>query len=127
MNKSDLRDTLIVMFSLALATLTGFLRQSVIACTLGAGRVTDIYLTIGKWSSLVDDSIQFYWDHISQGTICEGAQLHFNRPLAVMRCADCGRQYEVDEDLKPCPSCGSVHLSLISGDEMQVDQIEINS
>lgn len=92
-----------------------------------AERVTDIYLTIGKWSSLVDDSIQFYWDHISQGTICEGAQLHFNRPPAVMRCADCGRQYEVDEDLKPCPSCGSVHLSLISGDEMQVDQIEINS
>lgn len=44
MNKSDLRDTLIVMFSLALATLTGFLRQSVIAYTLGAGRVTDIYL-----------------------------------------------------------------------------------
>ena len=44
MNRTDLRDTLIVMFSLALATLTGFLRQSVIACTLGAGRVTDIYL-----------------------------------------------------------------------------------
>ena len=91
-----------------------------------AERVTDIYLTIGKWSSLVDDSIQFYWDHISQGTICAGAQLHFNRPPAEMRCADCGRQYEVDEDLKPCPSCGSVHLNLVSGDEMQVDQIEIN-
>lgn len=44
MNKSDLRDMLMVMFSLVLATLTGFLRQSVIASMLGAGRATDIYL-----------------------------------------------------------------------------------
>ena len=44
MNKSDLRDTAVVMVSLLLATLTGFLRQSVIAYTLGVGRATDTYL-----------------------------------------------------------------------------------
>ena len=44
MNKADLRDTAVVMFSLMLATLTGFLRQTVIAYTLGVERATDIYL-----------------------------------------------------------------------------------
>lgn len=44
MDKGDLRNTAIVMFSLVLVTLTGFLRQSVIAYSLGADRTTDIYL-----------------------------------------------------------------------------------
>jgi hydrogenase nickel incorporation protein HypA/HybF len=27
----------------------------------GAKRVTDIHITIGQLSSIVDDSVQFYW------------------------------------------------------------------
>jgi hydrogenase nickel incorporation protein HypA/HybF len=34
---------------------------------------------IGRLASIVDDSIQFYWDMISEGTICQGAKLHFKR------------------------------------------------
>jgi|GEM_PF-5568018 len=30
-----------------------------------AKRVTDIYLVIGRLSSIVDDSVQFYWNLIS--------------------------------------------------------------
>lgn len=44
MNKVDLKNTAIVMFGLLLATLTGFLRQSAIAYTLGVGRATDTFL-----------------------------------------------------------------------------------
>ncbi len=32
-----------------------------------ATKVTDIYLTLGQLSSIVDESVQFYWDAISQG------------------------------------------------------------
>jgi len=34
-----------------------------------ASKVTGINLVIGQLSSIVDDSIQFYWDTISEGTI----------------------------------------------------------
>jgi putative peptidoglycan lipid II flippase len=44
MTRTDARSTVIVMFSLALAVLTGFFRQTAIASILGAGRTTDIYL-----------------------------------------------------------------------------------
>lgn len=43
-----------------------------------ASAVTDITLTIGSLSSIVDDCVQFYWDHISQGTICQNAKLHLS-------------------------------------------------
>ena len=92
-----------------------------------AKRVTDIYMTIGHLSSIVDDSVQFYWDHISRGTICEGATLHFNRPPATLRCNMCQTEFSLVDELLPCPNCQSFDLAVISGDEMQVDNIEIET
>ncbi|MEA4811914.1 MAG: hydrogenase maturation nickel metallochaperone HypA [Anaerolineaceae bacterium] len=88
-------------------------------------QVTDIFLSIGHLSSIVDDSVQFYWDHISKDTICEGARLHFNRPPAVFRCKVCGETFEIKDDLLPCPQCKRFNLEIVSGNEMQVDDIEI--
>jgi hydrogenase nickel incorporation protein HypA/HybF len=90
-----------------------------------ASRVTHVYLVLGRLSSIVDDSVQFYWDAISQGTLCEGAMLHFERIPARMACIDCGSTYTLDGDLEPCPKCGSNHIQVISGDEFRVDSIEI--
>ena len=42
------------------------------ASQAGAVRVTDLNLVIGQLSSIFDDSVQFYWDMISEGTICAG-------------------------------------------------------
>lgn len=90
-----------------------------------AASVTDITLTIGSLSSIVDDSVQFYWNHISQGTICANAKLHFNRIMATLQCLDCGATYPLIEELTPCPSCGSIKVVIQSGEEFQVDHIEI--
>lgn len=90
-----------------------------------AKSVTDITLTIGSLSSIVDDSVQFYWDFVSKGTICENAKLHFNRVVATLKCLDCGTTYSLIEELTPCPSCGSINIIILSGEEFQVDQIEI--
>lgn len=90
-----------------------------------AEEVTDISLTIGALSSIIDDSVQFYWDHISKGTIAQNAKLHFNRVLATLKCRDCDLEYNLDEELIPCPACNSINLEIISGEEFQIDHIEI--
>lgn len=91
----------------------------------GAQRVTDIHIVLGKFSSIVDDSVQFYWDLISAGTICEGARLHFQRLTPHMQCQDCHHEFEVNDILHPCPHCNSFNLTLLSGDEFYLESIEI--
>jgi hydrogenase nickel incorporation protein HypA/HybF len=90
-----------------------------------ARRVTDLYLVIGRLSSLVDDSVQFYWDVLSEGTLCAGSKLHFQRIPAEMRCLNCGKDYTLTGELTPCPECDSAKVQVISGDQFFLDSIEI--
>ena len=91
----------------------------------GASRVTDLYIVMGRLSSIVDDSVQFYWDIISENTLCAGSKLHFQRIPAEMLCLDCQKPYVVDGELSPCPICGGAHVQVTSGDQFYLDSIEI--
>jgi hydrogenase nickel incorporation protein HypA/HybF len=90
-----------------------------------AKRVTDIHIVIGSLSSIVNDSVQFYWDMISENTICKDSKLHFKRVPAKLKCTDCQHEYELENELQPCPNCGSVRIKVLSGEEFWLDSIEI--
>lgn len=92
-----------------------------------ATRVTDIHLLIGDLSSIVDDSVQFYWDILANGTICKDARLHFHRIQTRLLCLTCNTKYVLDSELIPCPECGSVNVKILSGNEFQVESIEIET
>ena len=93
----------------------------------GATRVTALYIVIGELSSIVDDSVQFYWDIISKDTPCEGAQLHFERLPATLHCLDCGCTYTLAGELAPCPRCQSIHLRVLGGEEFRLESIEVET
>lgn len=90
-----------------------------------AAKVTAINIVIGRLSSIVDDSVQFYWDFVAEDSICAGAKLNFDRRPAVLHCADCSTDYTFEHDLIPCPKCGGMHTTIISGEEFYLDSIEI--
>lgn len=92
-----------------------------------AARVTHVYLVIGQLSSIVDDSVQFYWDFLTQNTLCDKAILHFERIPAVLQCQACTNEYHIEELLTPCPACGSSQVKVISGNEFRVDSIEVEN
>jgi hydrogenase nickel incorporation protein HypA/HybF len=90
-----------------------------------AVKVTAINLNIGQLSSIIDDSVQFYWEFVAKDTICEHARLNFNRIAAEMHCQDCQSHYQLGTEPGPCPSCGSYNVRILSGDEFQLESIEI--
>jgi hydrogenase nickel incorporation protein HypA/HybF len=97
------------------------------AVQAGAVRVTQLNLVIGQLASIVDESVQFYWDMLSEGTICAGAQLHFERKPATLKCLDCDQTYALDGALTDCPNCHSVRIKVMTGEEFFVESIEIEA
>ena len=91
----------------------------------GAARVTALNLVIGQLSSIVDDSVQFYWDMISKDTVCQGAVLNFERIPAQMTCLDCGHTYTLSRGLEACPECVGFRVRVVSGDEFRLESIEV--
>lgn len=91
-----------------------------------AKQVTDLYLVIGELSTVIDDSVQFYWDLITDQTICKGAKLHFNRVPALFLCLDCNQEYQLSQgELTPCPHCGSTRMDILQGKEFHLESINI--
>lgn len=90
-----------------------------------ATRITDLYLKIGALSSIIDESVQFYWDIISRDTLAEGATLHFERVPMQMVCFDCGESYRPEPGTLACPRCGGSHVQVAGGDEFRLESIGI--
>lgn len=92
----------------------------------GAQRITGINLVIGQFSSIIDDSVQFYWDIISRDTIAKGSLLHFERIPGEMTCNNCGLIFHPTDTTFECPSCSSLHVTITKGEEFHVDSIEVD-
>jgi len=90
-----------------------------------ATRVTEINLLIGNLSSIIDDSISFYWEIISKDTICAQSTLHFSRIPAHLKCNICLNEYDLGNELIPCPNCSSSDVTILRGNEFRVDSIEV--
>ncbi len=92
-----------------------------------AARITDLNLVVGQLSSIVDDSVQFYWDMISQGTPAEGSQLHFRRVPTELLCQDCGHRYKPAAEDLACPRCSSIRVKVVAGEEFYLESIEVEA
>ncbi len=76
-----------------------------------ARKITNLHLVIGQLSSVVDNSVQFYWEMIAEGTLAENAQLHFKRIPARLECQECGQIYTLEgNQLDGCPACESIKV-----------------
>jgi hydrogenase nickel incorporation protein HypA/HybF len=109
-----------------------FVTESILEIALRHGRaagataVTDLYLVVGELSSIVDDSVQFYWDIVSEGTPAAGSRLHFRRTPGLLGCRACGHAYSPRDDL-PCPACGGIEIDVMAGEEFYLESIEVET
>jgi hydrogenase nickel incorporation protein HypA/HybF len=111
-----------------LAAVTALLQVALdTAIEAGARRVLAVDIVVGDLTSMVDDSVQFYFDLLSRDTAAAGAVLRFRREPAIAACRDCGGREPVRPPLSPmCAHCGSHAVEVTGGRQFHVESVEVS-
>lgn len=91
----------------------------------GGTQVTKINLVIGDYSGYVGSSVQMYFDVISEGTVCEGAEVSIQHIKPKLKCEACGALFEKRPLSFDCPECGGQGGPTDIGKEFYIESIEI--
>jgi len=92
-----------------------------------ASKIDRIRLVVGERSGYISESIQMYFDIISKGTLCEGAELEIELVRPKLKCPSCNTLFERLPMRFDCPDCGTDGEPTEIGREFYIDSIEIVS
>ncbi|MFM7574075.1 MAG: hydrogenase maturation nickel metallochaperone HypA [Snowella sp.] len=87
-------------------------------------KISRITLAIGQLSAILPDSIQFCFDACRLGTPLENTLLEIIEIPGLARCHHCGTEFAIAEPFGIC-ECGSMDLTLIQGQELQIKELEL--
>jgi len=99
---------------------------SIVAAHAKTQKVRRVKLEVGKLSAVMPDALLFCFDVVAKGTVLEGAKLEIVEVVGQALCRDCGEQVELHEIVTACV-CGSRNLKRISGDELNIKEMELEA
>jgi hydrogenase nickel incorporation protein HypA/HybF len=91
----------------------------------GGRRVKSVQMRIGALRQVVSESLGFYFEIVTRGTICEGAELEQEQIAALLRCEGCGREWRPELPIFRCPDCGGGEVETLAGNEFEIDSIVV--
>jgi hydrogenase nickel incorporation protein HypA/HybF len=97
------------------------------ATELGATRVCAVNLVVGERAGIVDDSLRFYFEMITRGTIADGAHLNVRRTHMRFRCAGCASEYTPSEAEFACPTCQAVGQLTDAAIDLAIESMEVDA
>jgi hydrogenase nickel incorporation protein HypA/HybF len=97
--------------------------------------VAIVRVRVGRLRQVVPEYLAFYFEVAAKETICEGAELEWERVDSLLRCSECGEEWdpappparEQDQLIVRfrCPECESADHRVVSGDELVVESIDV--
>jgi len=91
----------------------------------GGSPVTLVRVRVGRLRQVVPDSLEFCFGMVALESVCEGARLELEIVPAVLRCAGCAHEWEIEAPPFWCPECTGGDVAAVRGEELEVDSIEI--
>jgi hydrogenase nickel incorporation protein HypA/HybF len=88
-------------------------------------QIKRIHLILGEAAELDPNLIEKHWRELSKGTLAEHAQLHFRLKKAEVQCMACFGKYQPLDGKIHCPYCGSYGAKILSGEEFELESIEV--
>lgn len=99
---------------------TGLLQAAVAALLdASAGRpVRSVVIALGP--GVDPDSAAAAWHSAAAGTCLDASVVEWQRATDRLRCFTCGREYDGQHHLDPCPSCGANGIVVAPADELAI-------
>jgi len=85
-----------------------------------------IFLEIGKGATIEPILLRDAFAIVTSGGPYEGTELVIDEIPLVGKCRDCGKSFDYQEIALGCPSCGSRAISMQSGLELNIKELEIS-
>ncbi|TAL17995.1 hydrogenase maturation nickel metallochaperone HypA [bacterium] len=91
----------------------------------GAGRIASISISVGRWSGVEPETLRFALGVIGESTIMGGCGVEIILVEPTFSCDECQKDYTAESRLDPCPGCGSLAASMVAGDELSINSLEV--
>ena len=88
-------------------------------------RVAVVNLRVGRLRQVIPETLEFYFEFVARDTLCEGARLEQEVIDARLRCRPCEYEWEIEIPAFRCAMCGGSEVEIASGDEFEVESIEV--
>jgi hydrogenase nickel incorporation protein HypA/HybF len=92
-----------------------------------AGQVRRVRVGVGRLSGIEPRLLEDAYPLACAGTGAEGSQLVIDHMNIRVRCRSCGAESEAAPNRLICGACGDWHTDLLSGDELMLLQVEIET
>ena len=92
-----------------------------------AGQVRRVRIGVGPLSGVEPRLLEEAYPLACAGTCAEGSQLAIEHMNIHVRCRSCGAESEAAPNRLICGACGDWHTDLLSGDELLLLQIELET
>lgn len=92
-----------------------------------AKKVKTITAKIGRLAGVDSNALQFAFEAIrDEYPLIKEAELVIDNIPVTGKCGDCGKTNEYEEMFFECSSCGSYNVTIVTGEEMTVSEIEVD-
>jgi hydrogenase nickel incorporation protein HypA/HybF len=91
----------------------------------GGRRVNVVSVRLGALRQVVPDALEFAFGIVARETLCEGARLAWEEVPLRVACTPCARTWQLERPPFRCPGCGDGAVAVVSGDELEVESIEV--
>ena len=92
----------------------------------GGRTVRSLDIEIGALSSVVPEAIEFCFEACSRETLMEGARLNIISIPGLGHCLECGLETPLMELYGACSHCSSNRVTIVTGEELRVREIEVD-
>jgi hydrogenase nickel incorporation protein HypA/HybF len=89
--------------------------------------VKSILINVGEMSGIVADSLEFCFEVVKLDTPLKKSKIDIKTIPFVLYCNQCQKNTSNTAGIRMCEFCGGFDTKIISGTEMNVTEVELNS